>query len=252
MFLIIYSFYVTSFHLNIDSYSDIIVAVTFFFTLFSGFFITRQNDRYTTIVDEISNNDGLFSLLYRISGVVPRVQDQVREAVRDHYKKILDSNNWAYHVLNPSDTITRIFKAFSEVNEEEREKLSQFGDAYGGAFSSLQISRKKIIMIYNEKLLPLQWSIIIILAIMMIASFNFIPTDSLLINVLKIFFGLSVLLVVLLLKQLNDLTLFGKDFSKNTANDIFRILDEKDAEELGKNRKIIYGHDRKKIRNNRG
>ena len=237
IFLIAYSLYVTQFQLKVDNYSDIVVAVTFFFTLFSGFFITRQNDRYTAVIDEISNNDGLFSLLYRVSGVVPRVQDKVREALRDHYQKIMDSNNWAYHVLNPSNTITRIFKAYSEVNNEEREKLSQFGDAYGGAFADIQVSRKKILMLFHQNLLPLQWSIIIILAIMMIVAFNFIPTYSLLIDALKIFFGLSVLLVVLLLKQLDNLTLFGKDFNKKTANDIFRILDEKDMAELGKLRK---------------
>lgn len=237
IFLIAYSLYVTQFQLKVDNYSDIVVAVTFFFTLFSGFFITRQNDRYTAVIDEISNNDGLFSLLYRVSGVVPRVQGKVREALRDHYQKIMDSNNWAYHVLNPSNTITRIFKAYSEVNNEEREKLSQFGDAYGGAFADIQVSRKKILMLFHQNLLPLQWSIIIILAIMMIVAFNFIPTYSLLIDALKIFFGLSVLLVVLLLKQLDNLTLFGKDFNKKTANDIFRILDEKDMAELGKLRK---------------
>jgi hypothetical protein len=86
IFLIAYSLYVTQFQLKIDNYSDIVVAVTFFITLFSGFFITRQNDRYTAVIDEISKNDGLFSLLYRVSGVVPRVQDTVR-GLRDHYQK---------------------------------------------------------------------------------------------------------------------------------------------------------------------
>lgn len=232
-FLIVYSLYVTQFQMKVENYSDVVVAVTFFFTLFSGFFITRQNDRFTSVVDEISNNDGLFSLLYRISGVVPRVQDKVRDAIREHYQKIMDSDNWAYHVLNPSNTITRLFKAYSEVDDDEREKLGQFGDAFGGAFASLQVSRKKILMLYHQRLLPLQWSIIIILAVMMVVSFDFIPSDFLLIDVLKVFFSLSVVLVVLLLVQLDNLTLFGEGFNKKTANDIFRILDEKDASELG-------------------
>jgi len=87
IFLVIYSAYVFYLNFNIDNYSDIVVATTFFFTLFSGFFITRQNDRYSAIADEISNTDGLFSLLYRVAGAVPSVQDKVREALRDHYQK---------------------------------------------------------------------------------------------------------------------------------------------------------------------
>lgn len=235
IFLLLYSLYVFIFRFGVDNYSDIIVAVTFFFTLFSGFFITRQNDRYTAIAEEISNTDGSFSLLYRISGVLPKVQNKVREALRDHYEKILDSNNWAYHLANPSTTITRIFQAYSEISDAEREKLSQFGDAYGAAFADLQTGRKKMIMLYDEELLPLQWALIYILGGLMVISFNFIPSHTLLIDLLKIIFGLAVLFVVLLLKQLDDLSLFGKDFNKRTANDILRIIEEKDAAEIGSN-----------------
>ncbi len=235
IFLIVYSLYVFYFNLNIDNYSDIVVAVTFFFTLFSGFFITRQNDRYTSIAEEISNTDGDFSLLYRIAGVVPWAQDKIRDALRHHYTKILETNNWAYHILNPSTTIKKIFDAYSQVNDkndDDAEKLSHFSDASGQAFADVQVSRKKMIMLYQQKLLPLQWALIYILGILMVVSFNFIPNHSIIVDLLKIFFGVAVLFVILLLKQLDDLSIFGKDFNKQTANDMLRIIDEKDLEEI--------------------
>lgn len=236
VFLIGYSAYVFLVDFNIDKYSDIIVATTFFFTLFSGFFITRQNDRYTAIADEIANTDGLFSLLYRVAGAVPSVQDKVRGALKDHYQKILDSNNWAYHILNPSMTITSIFNAYNEVEDDNAEKLGQFGDAFGGAFLSLQVSRKRMVMLYDQRLLVLHWGIIFILGALMVVSFNFIPEHTLFLNILKIVFGVAALLVVLLLKQLDDLSIFGKNFSKRTANDILRIIEEKDTTELTMNK----------------
>ena len=235
LFLIVYSIYVFFFNLNIESYSDIIVAVTFFFTLFSGFFITRQNDRFTSIAEEISNSDGDFSLLYRISGVVPWAQDKIREALRIHYQKILETNNWAYHLLNPSTTITKVFDAYREVNDKndiDAEKLSHFSDASGGAFDDVQQSRKKMIMLYGQKLLPLQWALVDVLALLMVVSFNFIPNHMLIVNLLKVFFGVAVLFVMLLLKQLDDLSIFGKDFNKKTADDMLRIIDEKDIKEI--------------------
>lgn len=235
IFLVVYSLYVFCFNLNIDNYSDIIVATTFFFTLFAGYFITRQNDRYTSIAEEISNTDGDFSLLYRISGVVPWAQDKIREALRYHYEKILETNNWAYHILNPSTTITKVFDAYREVNDkndDDADKLSHFSDASGGAFDDVQQSRKKMIMLYHEKLLPLHWALIYILAGLMVVSFDFIPNHTLIVNILKIFFGVAVLFVVLLLKQLDDLSIFGKDFNKETASDMLRIIDEKDIKEI--------------------
>lgn len=235
IFLVVYSLYVFYFNLNIEDYSDIIVAVTFFFTLFSGFFITRQNDRYTSIAEEISNTDGDFSLLYRIAGVVPWAQDQIREALKWHYNKILETNNWAYHILNPSTTITKVFNAYRDVNDkndDDADKLSHFSDASGGAFDDVQQSRKKMIMLYQQKLLPLQWAIVYLLALLMVVSFNFIPNHTLIVDLMKIFFGVAVLFVILLLKQLDDLTIFGKDFNKRTANDMLRIIDEKDIKEI--------------------
>lgn len=228
VFLVSYSTYVFLVDFNIDKYSDIIVATTFFFTLFSGFFITRQNDRYTAIADEIANTDGLFSLLYRVAGAVPSVQDKVREAIKDHYQKILDSNNWAYHILNPSTTITSIFNAYNEAKGADIDKLGQFGDAFGGAFLSLQVSRKRMIMLYDQKLLVLHWAIVLILGALMIVSFNFIPDHSIFFSVFKIIFGVAATLVIFLLKELDDLDIFGKDFSKRIDTDILKIIEKKD------------------------
>jgi hypothetical protein len=235
IFLVGYSTYVFLFNFKVDDYSDIIIASTFFFTLFLGFFITRQNDRYTGIVDEISNTDGLFSLLYRVAGVVPSVQKKVRVALRDHYQKILDSNNWAYHILNPSTTITGLFNAFAiETSKEDKEKLEITFEAIFKTITELQISRKRMVMLYDEELLPLQWAIVLILGVLVVISFNFIPNHTLGINILKVIFGIAVVFVILLLKQLDELSIFGKDFNKRTADDILRIIDEKDAVELKK------------------
>jgi hypothetical protein len=176
-------------------------------------------------------------LLYRIAGVVPWAQDQIREALRDHYKKILESNNWAYHLLNPSTTITKVFNAYRDVNDkndDDADKLSHFSDASGGAFDDVQQSRKKMIMLYQQRLLPLQWAIIYILGLLMVVSFNFIPNHTVIVDIMKIFFGVAVLFVILLLKQLDDLTIFGKDFNRRTANDMLRIIEEKDLEETSK------------------
>lgn len=228
VFLLGSSAYVLLVDFNIEKYSDIIVATTFFFTLFSGFFITRQNDRYTAIADEIANTDGLFSLLYRISGAVPSVQDKVREVLKDHYQKILDSNNWAYHILNPSTTITSIFNAFNGAKGHDVDKLGQFGDAFGGAFLSLEVSRKRMIMLYDQKLFALHWAIVLILGVLMIVSFNFIPDHSTFFNIFKIIFCVAVIFVILLLKELDDLDIFGRDFSKLTDNDILKIIEKKE------------------------
>jgi hypothetical protein len=85
----------------------------------------------------------------------------------------MDSNSWAYHVLNPSTIITRIFKAYSEVNNEEREKIEPVWRCLWSAFAELKFQERKFNAL-SPTIAPLQWSIITILAIIMIIAFNFI------------------------------------------------------------------------------
>ena len=91
-FIALYSAFIFFVDINIefDIASELMVASVFFFALFSGFFIARQNDRYTRIIDIIAERDGLFSYLYRVFGVVPRMQSEMREIIKTHYTKILE------------------------------------------------------------------------------------------------------------------------------------------------------------------
>jgi hypothetical protein len=232
-FIVLYALFVFKVNVVVPEYSDIVVATTFFFTIFSGFFITRQNDRYSTIEEEISTSDGLFSFLYRISGLLPRIQKEVREIIREHYTKILKTGNWAYHVLNPSTTITKLTNTFASVSAEEIDKpgTEPAYEGIWGAISELQMVRKKIIALYKTRLLFSQWLLVSGLGGLVIVSFDFIPSSSLLIDALKVMFGTSVFIVLVLLKQLDSLTMFGSEFGKKSAQDIFRIIDEKDIQE---------------------
>jgi len=237
IFIILYSFFVFYVRSTVENYSDIIVGTTFFFTLFIGFFITRQNDRYSAINDQLTSTDGYFSYLYRVTGLVPRIQNEVREVVRDHYTKILESNNPAYHVMNPSNTLTKMTEVLSSITEEESGSRPAVDGAWGFLFeviSDLQLLRKKTLNLYEEKLVLFQWAIVYILAILLVVSFNFVPSSSILVMILKVFFGTSVFISIILLKQLNNLTLFGESAGMQSVHDIFRIIDEKDAKELKK------------------
>jgi len=236
IFVAVYSVFVFYVDVDTEHSSEIVLASVFFFALFSGFFINRQSERYTRIINVLAERDGAFSFLYRISGLVPRIQKEIREIVQNHYKKITDSNNWAYHELNPSTTITKITESFGNITNEEIDNNNKVITSYKGIWDTilkLQQLRKKVIAIYNERLLLFQWIIIYTLAGILVFSFNFIQSDSLMIDIMKIVFATSVFLVIILIKQLNDLSVFGKDFSQKIAHDVLRILDEVDKKEIG-------------------
>lgn len=236
IFIVAYSLFVFNAQLAVTDYSDIIVATTFFFTLFIGFFISRQNDRYSDITDIIAERDGLYSFLYRVYGLVPRVQNNMREIIRKHYRKILDSDDWAYNEFHASNTISRMVSEMGGLNEAETQSIDghSYYDGIWDAIKELQQNRKKIIAAYSERLAGFQWAIVYVLGILLAISFDFVPAGSVLVQILKILFGTSVFISIVLLKELDNLTLFGEHAGKESAEDIFRIIDEKDAAELAK------------------
>ena len=231
----LYSLYIFSVDIKTTQGKEIVASAVFFYALFSGFFIARQNERHTRIAGILADRDGAFSHLYRISEFIPKIQKEVREIIRNHYEKILESNNWAYHELNPSMTITRLVRAFGSITNEEAAppKVSVFYRTIWNAIFQLQQLRKRIIAAYNERLGFFPWIIIYTLAGILLFSFDFIPSDSFMIDIMKVVFGTSVFLVIILIKQLDSMAIFGKDFSRKIAQDVLRILDEIDIKELG-------------------
>ncbi len=240
-FIVFYGSYVFFVDITIEAYAELIAAIVFFFALFSGFFIARQNDRFNTIDETISKENALFSYLYRISGLLPNIQEEVREIVMRHYQKIKSSKNWAYHTENASTTITDIVNAFAKMDDDENIEKAEKPAANTAAeiiwdtVLDLQLSRKRIVVLKSQKLLLFQWGLVYLLGILLIFSFNFIPNieGKVYVDLLKILFGTTVFMVIILLKQLNDLTLFGKNYSEAGADDVLWIVEEKDKEVKG-------------------
>ena len=235
-FIIIYGILITQFDYSTDNYSDMIVATTFFFALFAGFFISRQNTRYSNVSDINAVTAGHYSYIYRVSGLVPRIQKEVREIIRDHYKKIMDNGDWAYHFVNPSDTITRMTKAISSLKKKEAE-VPAVGACWGFMYevvSDLQNLRKKGVGALNRRLTILHWIIIYTLGILVVVSFSLVPTTSIFEEILQIIFAAAVFVLIVLLHKLDSLTMFGDNVARDTAMDIFWIIDEEDKKLLKK------------------
>lgn len=237
-FIIIYGAYVFITDMTTEHYSEIILASTFFFTLFAVFFIERQNHRFSQIASLLSKQDGGFSYMYRVTGSNKTAQEDVRNVIKDHYTKVLDTGDWAYHLKNPSTSISDLTAILNrEIEKELKSKkhgvLSESQAFVWEALYYMQTTRKELMKQMHERLLPYQWALVYVMGILLVVSFDFIPTDDLfIINFLKIIFGLAVFLVITLLHKIDDLALFGKDFATSTVTDIFRIIEERDREEV--------------------
>src|SRR3989344_8256669 len=86
-----------------------ITITTFVFSMFAGFFITRQSNRYTKIREIISSFDGKLSGCYRAAvNISPKVHEDIGSILKAHYEKVVETKRWDYHLANRSNTISSI------------------------------------------------------------------------------------------------------------------------------------------------
>lgn len=233
-FLIISIFVILSFvyfHFSFSGQSTdkvYITITTFFFSIFSGFFVTRQGSRYTKIREIISTYDGKMSGIYRVSGNLSKeAQLQIGEIILAHYQKIIETRSWDYHFINKSSTITKIHAVLESLvgdNKQETLRNQSVGKIIGNT-GDLQVLRKNMIMLSQEKIPAFQWTLLLFFVGILILTVSVLPSGGLILeSVLKSAFAVSVISVILILYNLDNLHLFEKFIGENSAEDVVETI----------------------------
>jgi len=99
---------------------------TFLYSIFTGFFVSRQASRFNKVRETVTRYDGLMSNIYRTSGhISSRLQQEIGDVITAHYEKIFSSKRWNYHFTKKSTTLSSIHDLLEEhVKEDEVTKLS--------------------------------------------------------------------------------------------------------------------------------
>ncbi len=201
---------------------------TFLFALFSGFMISRQSARYGTLKKALADFDGDMSSIYRAFGYFDKnIQDEAGKIILKYYEDILKFG-WDYPLKYKTTTII-------DLNELTKTATAEYGtDGIKGSvvsrilfvLSGTQRVRKEIASLYTERTPALQWFVIYLLAIIL-ASVVTLSLDSqynIVASFVKSAFVSSIVMVLVLLKRLDGLVLFGDMVGKKSAEDTVAII----------------------------
>ncbi len=205
-----------------------ITITTFFFSIFTGFFVSQQMTRYAKLREAISEFDGRMSSIYRSSeNYSKEIQGHVGKIILDHYKKMIQSNEWDYHLKNKSKTLSNLHALLEEkVGDTSVETLR--GHAIGVIVENLskcEVYRKKKIMLCQERIPAFQWFIISFFISILILAVSAIPSEGLILqSVLKAAFGVSILSIASILHHLDNLHLFEHFIGEHSAQDVVDLI----------------------------
>ena len=214
-----------------DSDRVFVTISTFFFSIFTGFFVSRQGARYTKLRETISSFDGKLSSVYRAAGnISAEVQERLGAIIRAHYAVMLEKKQWDYHFINKSNTIASSHQVLEEmVGSAKQESLRN--QAVGRVLTGLadcQVLRKNMVMLYQEKIPPFQWFLILFFLVMLVLAISAIPSTGLFLgSILKAAFIVSLISVVVILRNLENFHLFEEFIGERSAQDVIDIIDQK-------------------------
>ncbi len=202
---------------------------TFLFSIFTGFFISRQASRFNKVRETVTKFDGLMSGLYRSSGhVSPMLQTRIGETIQAHYLKILETGQWNIHFTQKSTTLASIHQYLEEeVDDASVTKLSnQALGAVVKALAAAQDVRKQMVALYKERVPFEQWVLIMVFSGMLIGTVSTVASVGVIFpSVLKATFIISVVSVLFILHRLNNLVYSEPIMGEESARDVLGIID---------------------------
>jgi hypothetical protein len=204
---------------------------TFLFAIFTGFFISRQGKRYTSIRDQIAIFDGELTSCYRQFGHLGKAaQKASAKIIKQHYEKIVKNNAWDYHFNNKSNTITSLHQlAEKHSGNKPLPSLKHLAlQRVLTALETLQRSRKSMVSLYTERIPRFQWILVDLLAVILFITVSTIPSEGYFLGaILKGAFCSSVIFIIILLREFDRLNFFEKTIGEHSAKDILEILSGK-------------------------
>ncbi|MFC1633041.1 hypothetical protein ACFL1U_02795 [Patescibacteria group bacterium] len=201
---------------------------TFVFAIFTGFFISRQGARYSSLREKISKFDGNMSSIYRVFGHLGLVsQAQAGQIITSHYYAILQNRAWDYHISNKSHTLTYLHQLLETTTQEQ--SLPTLKSAAVTritiALHDAQLIRKDMVSLHRERIPKSQWILLIFLAIILFILLSTIPSQLFILGaILKAAFGAALLFILVMLYQLDKLSFFEGLIGENSAADVLGII----------------------------
>lgn len=231
IFILLFLTYLTSPITALESSQLLLTVATFTFTIFMGFFISRQGKRYSSLRDGIAHFDGTITAIYRDFGHISKTAEKKAETIiLNHYQAIIDSQEWDHHLFRPSSTITD-FHSLLE-SSVKRKKLSTLQSASVTRIlhnlDSLQNDRKQMIALHLERIPLFQWGLLCLLAFIMLVTVSFIPSYAIVItSSLKAVFALAILVALVQLWKFDHLSFFSNLLGERSNQDIIDIINKR-------------------------
>ena len=227
IFLVLTTFYYFFPFYSSGALDTVISVTTFLLAILSGFFISRQASRYSTIREQVAIFDASLTSIYRnLSHMGKTAEKSMKKIIKKHYAPILKFK-WDYYISHKSSTLKDIHALIDKLMAKGvRRGVKYLGAQYSFmALNDAQVARKKMIALHKESVPTFQWFVIFILVTILLLALSGIPSQGLIFeSIFKGAFASAVSAVLILLSRFNRLEFYDNNIGAKSAQDVLDII----------------------------
>lgn len=209
-----------------DEVTLVLTVSTFLFAILAGFFISRQSNRYDKLRDLIASEDGSWLSLYNTTKACFSTDftNKIRELIDKYLRVTYDFNLGEYYKHNAKH-ITAIYDELkkSKLDEKNIKEVNVFDDLIT-FLATIEDKRNSGAVLASERLSKGKWTVLIILAAIITFSVFYLKTDELYSQIITILLSTVLVLVILIIRDLQNLKLGGNMIATESGQEVIETL----------------------------
>lgn len=202
---------------------DIILTIsTFLFAIVAGFCISRLGSRYDRIRDLIADEDAYFLTFYRTARIYgEEFYHKIIEIIDGYYIRCYDFTLSHYDYRG---TAIHFFKLWDEIEKMKKYRNESAYQNLLTNLTSIENCRNSANVIASEALSVGQWTILIFLTGIILFSMFCFRTNSFYSQIITILFSTSLILVLLIIRDLQNLMYGGKALLEDSGQENLEFM----------------------------
>lgn len=201
----------------------VLTVSTFLFAILVGFFLTRLNSRYDAIRDLVVREDSNFKVLYQTAKLYePTFTKQLTELIDEYYIISFDND------LNNQDgkaTQATFEKIWSLLTDLKRYRGESGLQSLFGTVAEIERARAASAAISVQKLGSGEWAVLLVLATITLVSIFGLGSQTFALQVINVFLSSTLVLIVLIIRDLQNLLLGGKTlWAEESGQEVLELI----------------------------
>jgi len=208
--------------ISIPNGEVILTVATFLFAIIAGFYIARLGSRYDAIRSLVAQEDANFLALYQTSRAYGRkFSDSLRELIDRYYVMAYDSLLATYEYKRTAPEFLLMWK---HVVGNKATKDGNAGQVLLNQLTQIENSRNGAATIASERLHASQWSVLVMLTIIILIGLYGLDLSEPFVRAVVILLSTAIVLILLILRDLQNLMLGGTALLEESGQEVLESI----------------------------